>query len=128
MAARTSPPFRAEHLGSQIRPKKLIDARQPWREGRLPREALKALEDECIRDVVKMQERAGLQVITDGEFRKWGGRDLLIDASDGFSKERNQSDFTFTDFTGEKRKGNAVPDVVAKIRRRAMMAPGFDFG
>src|SRR3954468_12975332 len=127
MAARTSPPFRAEHLGSLIRPKKLIDARQQWHDGKLPREALKALEDECIREVVKMQERAGLQVITDGEFRKWGWRDLLIDASDGFSKERNESDFTFTDFSGEKRKGNSVPDVLAKIKRREMMAPGFEF-
>jgi 5-methyltetrahydropteroyltriglutamate--homocysteine methyltransferase len=127
MPARTAPPFRAEHLGSLIRPAKLIEARQQWRDGKLPREQLKALEDECIRDAVKLQERAGLQVITDGEFRKWGWRDLLIDASDGFSTDRNQSDFTFTDFSGEKRKGNSVPDVLAKIKRREMMAPGFEF-
>lgn len=127
MSARTTPPFRAEHLGSLIRPLKLIKARQDWRDGKIPRKSLQAMEDECIREVVQLQERTGLQVITDGEYRKWGWRDLLIDASDGFSKERNASDFTFTDFSGEKRKGNSVPDVLEKIRRREMMAPGFGF-
>lgn len=127
MSARSTPPFRAEHLGSLIRPASLIKAREEWRAGKLPREALRSLEDECIREVVKLQERSGLQVISDGEFRKWSWRDLLIDASDGFSANRNESDFTFTDFSGERRKGNAVPDVVARIRRREMMAPGFEF-
>ena len=99
MSARSTPPFRAEHLGSLIRPASLIKAREEWRAGKLPREALRSLEDECIREVVKLQERSGLQVISDGEFRKWSWRDLLIDASDGFSANRNESDFTFTDFS-----------------------------
>ena len=54
-ARRTIPPFRAEHIGSLIRPPTLIQARQDWRDGRLAHEQLRALEDKCIRDVVKLQ-------------------------------------------------------------------------
>jgi 5-methyltetrahydropteroyltriglutamate--homocysteine methyltransferase len=126
-ARRINPPFRAEHLGSFIRPGKLVKAREAWRDGQLPLEDLRRIEDECIRDVVAMQERCGLRVISDGEFRKWSWRDLLFDASDGFTQSRTPSDFTFTDFGGTTRKGNPVPDVVGKVKRRDMLAPGFDF-
>jgi 5-methyltetrahydropteroyltriglutamate--homocysteine methyltransferase len=64
------PPFRADHVGSLLRPKTLSDARQKWREGKLEIEALKFLEDENIRDVIKLQESIGLKSITDGEFRR----------------------------------------------------------
>jgi 5-methyltetrahydropteroyltriglutamate--homocysteine methyltransferase len=124
---RLNPPFRAEHLGSFIRPQRLIKARQAWAEGKLPKAELTTLEDECIREVVAMQERCGVKVISDGEFRKWSWRDLMFDATDGFSKDRKQSDFTFTEFSGQKRPGMPVPDVVGKLKRRDMMAPGFEF-
>ncbi len=127
MSQRIDPPFRAEHLGSLIRPAKLIQAREAWRDGKLPAAELRAMEDDCVREAVALQERAGLKVISDGEFRKWSWRDLLFDATDGFGKSRTPSDFTFTDYSGEKRKGNPVPDVVGKLRRREAMAPGFDF-
>ncbi|MSQ70673.1 MAG: 5-methyltetrahydropteroyltriglutamate--homocysteine S-methyltransferase [Betaproteobacteria bacterium] len=126
-ATKHNPPFRAEHLGSLIRPARLIKAREDWRAGTLAREALRAIEDECVRDVIALQERAGMQFVSDGEFRKSGWRDLLIDASDGFSKELQPSDFTFTEFSGERRRGVSVPDVVATIRRREPLAAGFDF-
>src|SRR4051812_29587650 len=99
---RLNPPFRAEHLGSFIRPQRLIKAREAWKEGTLPAAELKNLEDQCIPEVVAMQERAGLKVISDGEFRKWSWRDLMFDATDGFSKERKTSDFIFTEFNGQK--------------------------
>ena len=66
----TKPPFRADHVGSFLRPKALIDARADFREGRIDAAALRAVEDEAIRDVVAMQERLGLRGVTDGEFRR----------------------------------------------------------
>jgi 5-methyltetrahydropteroyltriglutamate--homocysteine methyltransferase len=66
----SKPPFRADHVGSFLRPKELIDARTAHREGRLDYEGLRAVEDEAIRGVVKMQEELGLKGITDGEFRR----------------------------------------------------------
>src|SRR5712691_7971209 len=64
------PPFRAEHIGSLIRPPELLRAREQHAAGRLDHAALRAIEDAAIRDVVKLQEELGLQVITDGEFRR----------------------------------------------------------
>ncbi|MBI2992620.1 MAG: 5-methyltetrahydropteroyltriglutamate--homocysteine S-methyltransferase [Gammaproteobacteria bacterium] len=67
---RTTPPFRADHVGSLLRPKKLLDARQSWKDGRLAREELAALEDAAILEAVAMQEGVGLKSVTDGEFRR----------------------------------------------------------
>ena len=67
---RTVPPFRADHVGSLLRPRGLIRAREQFVAGRLTTEELRAIEDQAIRDVVKMQHDAGLQSATDGEFRR----------------------------------------------------------
>jgi 5-methyltetrahydropteroyltriglutamate--homocysteine methyltransferase len=67
---RTTPPFRADHVGSLLRPAELMRAREEHAAGRLDDERLRALEDEAIRDVVKMQQEVGLQSATDGEFRR----------------------------------------------------------
>jgi 5-methyltetrahydropteroyltriglutamate--homocysteine methyltransferase len=65
-----APPFRADHVGSFLRPRRLLDARAAAAEGRLTPEALRAIEDECIREVVRQQEAIGLKGVTDGEFRR----------------------------------------------------------
>ena len=70
MAQRTSPPYRADHVGSLLRPQKLMQAREDHKAGKLDDAELKAIEDEAIKDVVKMQEDVGLQSATDGEFRR----------------------------------------------------------
>ncbi|MEU7863633.1 5-methyltetrahydropteroyltriglutamate--homocysteine S-methyltransferase [Nonomuraea sp. NPDC049141] len=62
---RTSPPFRADHVGSLLRPPALLRARES-----LTGEALREVEDEAIREVVRRQEELGLQAATDGEFRR----------------------------------------------------------
>jgi 5-methyltetrahydropteroyltriglutamate--homocysteine methyltransferase len=67
---RKAPPFRADHVGSLLRPPNLLSAREEFRQGRLAAEQLKSLEDEAVREVVKLQEDVGLQSITDGEFRR----------------------------------------------------------
>jgi 5-methyltetrahydropteroyltriglutamate--homocysteine methyltransferase len=64
------PPFRADHVGSFLRPSELLAARERFRAGEIDRAALRAVEDQAIRGVVKMQEDAGLLGITDGEFRR----------------------------------------------------------
>lgn len=65
-----NPPFRADHVGSLLRPQYLKDARDRCRRDEITKEELRALEDDAIRDVVRTQEAAGLQSITDGEFRR----------------------------------------------------------
>src|SRR5262245_5955639 len=68
--SRTQPPFRADHVGSLLRPKRLFAARAAWRAGTLPLAELHKLEDECVREAVALQEGVGLHSITDGDFRR----------------------------------------------------------
>jgi 5-methyltetrahydropteroyltriglutamate--homocysteine methyltransferase len=65
-----NPPFRAEHVGSLLRPPELLQAREACEAGRLQPGDLRQLEDDLIRKVVAMQESLGLQAVTDGEFRR----------------------------------------------------------
>lgn len=70
MTTRTTPPFRADHVGSLLRPAHLPEARAKAKTGEISAEAAREVEDACIRDAVAMQESVGLQAITDGEFRR----------------------------------------------------------
>ena len=70
MAPRDTPPFRADHVGSLLRPPQLLEAREDFREGRIDAPELRGIEDEAIRDVVRKQEEVGLRSATDGEFRR----------------------------------------------------------
>jgi 5-methyltetrahydropteroyltriglutamate--homocysteine methyltransferase len=69
-ALRNVPPFRADHVGSFLRPKFLLDARAQFKANEIDAAALRAVEDRAIRDIVKFQEDLGLRGITDGEFRR----------------------------------------------------------
>src|SRR5690242_8673032 len=70
MTQRTHPPFRADHVGSFLRPKELLDARDQLAIGKISKAELRKVEDAAIRDIVKWQEGLGLDGITDGEFRR----------------------------------------------------------
>jgi 5-methyltetrahydropteroyltriglutamate--homocysteine methyltransferase len=70
MAQRTTPPFRADHVGSFLRPPELLEARDQFKQGNISKQQLRAVEDAAIRDIVRFQEDLGLQGITDGEFRR----------------------------------------------------------
>lgn len=70
MTPRLTPPFRADHVGSLLRPPELLRARQDLAEGRITAADLRRIEDEAIRKVVAMQEAVGLRSVTDGEFRR----------------------------------------------------------
>ncbi len=78
MSQRTKPPFRADHVGSLLRPAALKQARERHAKGEIDTAALKAVEDREIKSVIGKQEAAGLQSITDGEFRRsWWHLDFL---------------------------------------------------
>jgi 5-methyltetrahydropteroyltriglutamate--homocysteine methyltransferase len=70
MSPRSLPPFRADHVGSLLRPSRLLEARKQKAEGAIGAEELRSVEDEAIREVVRMQGDVGLQSATDGEFRR----------------------------------------------------------
>jgi 5-methyltetrahydropteroyltriglutamate--homocysteine methyltransferase len=70
VTARDLPPFRADHVGSLLRPDRLLDARADFAAGRITATDLRAVEDEAIAGAVRMQQEAGLQPVTDGEFRR----------------------------------------------------------
>jgi len=70
VAEEKKPPFRANHVGSLLRPPELRQAREQHQKGEITAAQLREAEDRCIRDAVKMQEDVGMQGITDGEFRR----------------------------------------------------------
>ena len=67
---RTTPPFRADHVGSLLRPRELAEARAARKAGTLSAEALRAIENRCITAAIRKQEEIGLRAATDGEYRR----------------------------------------------------------
>ena len=85
MTPRTAPPYRADHVGSLLRPARLTAAREDHAAGRLSAEELRAVEDEAIREVVRRQEEVGLRSATDGEFRRTTWHMDFIDSLGGIT-------------------------------------------
>jgi methionine synthase II (cobalamin-independent) len=86
MAARETPPFRADHVGSLLRPPELLHARERFAAGDIDADEMRGVEDEAIRDVVRLQEDVGLRTATDGEFRRASWHMDFIYSLDGISK------------------------------------------
>ena len=86
MTERTRPPFRADQVGSLLRPARLAEARQKYADSGVSADELKAVEDECIRDAVAKQEAVGLRAVTDGEFRRNSWNFDFISGFDGFEQ------------------------------------------
>jgi len=101
MGRRTSPPFRADHVGSLLRPPRLLQAREDHAAGKLDAAGLRAVEDEAIRAVVAKQESIGLQSATDGEFRRASWHMDFIYQLDGISKEAGHIAVKFFNEEGE---------------------------
>jgi len=78
------PAFRVEHVGSFLRPERLLEAVRAHKAGKLEESELKKIQDDCIRDIVAFQESIGLPTVTDGEFRRRSWSAGFIDAVDGF--------------------------------------------
>ena len=101
--------IRADHIGSLLRPKKL---REAFRQ--LAGNQLRAVQDECIRDVVRLQKDCGLQVVTDGEFRRISYWEKFVRLTRGL--EVRDAVFTFHDAEGHESRFTA-PYVSGKVAR-----------
>jgi 5-methyltetrahydropteroyltriglutamate--homocysteine methyltransferase len=86
---RSAPPFRADHVGSLLRPPRLLKAREDFAAGRIPADELRGVEDDAIREVVRMQEEVGLQSATDGEFRRASWHMDFIYELEGISRAQD---------------------------------------
>src|SRR4051794_20135237 len=91
MSARNTPPFRAVHVGSLLRPKWLLQARDDHQAGRLDDDELRAKEDEAILEVIGMQRDVGLRSATDGEFRRTSWHMDFIYSLAGVSQVEGES-------------------------------------
>ena len=110
------PPFRAEHIGSLLRPPELLRAREQHAAGQLDRGALRAIEDDAIRGVVKLQEDLGLDVITDGEFRRGTYSDSFTSAGiSGVRIERTEDEGWTKSQSHGHRMARRIPAVVGRI-------------
>src|SRR6185436_692170 len=78
--------YRSDVVGSLLRPERLKQARAQHESGKLSDDAFKKIEDSAVNDAVEMQIRAGLDVVTDGEMRRYAFWGHLCDAVDGFDK------------------------------------------
>ena len=115
MAPRATPPFRADHVGSLLRPPELLAAREDVAAGRIDAAELRRIEDEAIRAAVRMQEEVGLKVATDGEFRRASWHMDFIYALDGISKEAGHIAVRFFNEDGEIEFTPAALHVDGKI-------------
>ena len=88
------PPFRADHVGSLLRPPELLRAREQYQKGALSAESLREIEDSSIRDVAKLQEEIGLQGITDGEYRRTIWHADFLRQIEGVSVQEGAADGT----------------------------------
>jgi len=98
---RTKPPFRADHVGSLLRPPELLAGRESLAEGRIDADELRRIEDEAIREIVKTQESVGLQSATDGEFRRASWHMDFIYQLDGITKEPGEIKIKFHNEQGD---------------------------
>jgi 5-methyltetrahydropteroyltriglutamate--homocysteine methyltransferase len=116
---RTVPPFRADHIGSLLRPPALRQANRDRHAGKITADAFEHILDDCIHDIVRLQESLGFQVVTDGEFRRvsyWG---RFVERIDGF--EIRPASFKFRDDSGHEVDFTA-PYAARRITRQQPLA------
>jgi 5-methyltetrahydropteroyltriglutamate--homocysteine methyltransferase len=116
MSPRTSPPFRADHVGSLLRPQRLHQAREDFAAGRITAGELRAVEDEEITGAVRLQEEVGLQSATDGEFRRASWHMDFIYALGGVSKAPGHLAVKFHNAAGDIEWTPAALHVGSKVR------------
>jgi 5-methyltetrahydropteroyltriglutamate--homocysteine methyltransferase len=119
------PPFRADHVGSLLRPAELRQAFRSFHAGELDGETFQRVQDDSIRAVVRSQEAAGLKAVSDGEFRRasyWG---RFVERASGF--EIRQAAYKFRDEQGHE-MAFTTPYAAAKLRRvRDLAVDEFEF-
>ena len=121
MAAKSNPPFHAEHIGSLLRPDELRRAFRSFSAGETSVEEFKSIQDRCIRGAVAMQEDVGLHGITDGEFRRTSYWSHFVEAVDGLGVAPAR--FRFRDESGEEMEFLS-PHVEGPVRRSRSYSTG----
>ena len=91
MGGRTEAPFRADHVGSLLRPPEVLAARERFAAGELDAAGLRAVEDAAITAAVTRQEEVGLQAATDGEFRRTSWHMDFLYQLDGVTSSKDSS-------------------------------------
>ena len=118
--------MRAEVVGSLLRPPDLVGARKRFESGEMTEAEFKAVEDAAVRDAIKLQEDAGIDVVTDGEQRRFAFYGHLIDAFEGFDREGGWA-IPFRDEKGEQLILKR-PVVVDRLRwKRSMCSEEWTF-
>lgn len=113
LADRVRQPLRAEQVGSLLRPRKLMSARQAHHEGRVADSGLRSLEDAAIRESLERQQQAGLHVFSDGQFRRPSWLGELTRAVDGFVPSSGE-----TPYNPRQEDTGAGPNVIgARLRQ-----------
>jgi 5-methyltetrahydropteroyltriglutamate--homocysteine methyltransferase len=126
-AEATRIPFRADHVGSFLRPPELLAARARYQDGEINGQALRAVEDQTIRGVVKMQEDLGLRGITDGELRRTFFHVDFLERLDGVVTQ-GAVKVQFHNRSGNVDFAPPVMQVVDKVRHSApIQVADFDF-
>jgi len=113
------PPFRADHIGSLLRPPALRQAYRAFNDRALDEAGFVAAQDAAIRDAIALQAEAGLAVVTDGEFRRASYWSRFVERTEGLSL--SESRFTFRDEQGLELTFTA-PLVIGKVARRQALA------
>src|SRR3979409_2440194 len=128
VTVRTTPPFRADHVGSLLRPPELLRAREDRAQGRISAAELRAIEDEAIREVVKMQEGVGLRSATDGEYRRASWHMDFIYQIGGIEKAAGNLAVQFRNEKGVIEFTPAALHVKEKLHlERPIFAEAFEF-
>ena len=125
MASSRVPSNSVDHVGSLKRPPELVAAWREWEAGKLPPEKLREVQDKAIREAVAMQERMGLPIVTDGEFRRGGWSRGFLNAVEGF--DFRASKLVFRNDEGVTTPSPA-PMATKKVRRaRPIVTEDFKF-
>jgi len=124
-AASQRPPFRVDHVGSLLRPKELRDAFRRHAQAELGDAPFAEIQDKAIREVVRLQEETGLQVVTDGEFRRSSYWDRLVERCRGF--EIKPAVFKFRDDHGHEVDFTATYASAKLARTQALAVDEFAF-
>jgi 5-methyltetrahydropteroyltriglutamate--homocysteine methyltransferase len=115
MGKRSEPPFRADHVGSLLRPPELVRAREEHAAGRIDDDELHAVEQVAIRGAVRMQEALGFQLATDGEFPRQSWHMDFIYQLGGITQAEEHMQVTFHNPDGDLQFSPAMQQVNAKI-------------
>jgi 5-methyltetrahydropteroyltriglutamate--homocysteine methyltransferase len=113
---RGRPPFRADHVGSLLRPQRLLEARELRQAGRISAEEFKAVEDDSVLEIIRLQQNCGLEGITDGELRRNSWHMDFLYRIGGVEKVQNNLKVRFHNHGGDIEFTPSALRVTGKLR------------